>query len=116
MELRPVAVAVALVHPMSLVAVVLVLAANVVYGHGDNMINNYAIIENGKVVNIALSEKPLGDNWVKSNKARIGDEYKNKKFVKPAKTVNENPVKKDKIDLVIDALIAKGVINQDDIK
>lgn len=41
---------------------------------------NYAIIENGKVINIALSDAPLADNWVASDIAKIGDEYINGEF------------------------------------
>jgi len=80
------------------------------------MISNYEIIETGKVVNVALSESALADNWVKSNKAAIGDEYKDGKFVKPKEEKNEKPAKKDKIDKLIDALIFRGVINQEDIQ
>lgn len=83
------------------------------YGHGDSMINNYAIIENGKVVNVALSERPLADNWVKSNKAAIGDDYTAGKFVRPKEDVK--PEKKDKFDKLLLKLADKGLLSDIDI-
>ncbi len=35
----------------------------------------YAIIENNKVKNIAVSESPLADNWIEAQSAKIGDDY-----------------------------------------
>lgn len=35
----------------------------------------YAIIENGKVVNIAEAAFPIAGNWVQSDAAAIGDDY-----------------------------------------
>ena len=48
----------------------------------------FAIIENGIVVNIAVSENPLADNWVPSESAEIGYEYKNGQFVKPEPNID----------------------------
>jgi hypothetical protein len=48
------------------------------------MKKNFAIIENGKVVNIAISETALEPNWVQSDVATIGDDYINGQFVTPA--------------------------------
>lgn len=48
---------------------------------------NYAIIENGVVVNVAVAEQPLADGWVQSETAAIGDRYENGQFVKPAPVV-----------------------------
>lgn len=45
------------------------------------MPRNYAIVENGKVVNIAWSDAPLGDNWIASDTAKINDEYVDGQFV-----------------------------------
>jgi hypothetical protein len=42
--------------------------------------NRYAIIENGKVVNTAVSDEPLASNWVKSDVAGIGWDYDGVKF------------------------------------
>jgi hypothetical protein len=44
----------------------------------------YAIVENEKVVNIAISDAPLDSNWIASDTAVIGDEYKNGQFTQPA--------------------------------
>lgn len=35
----------------------------------------YAIIENGTVTNIAVSDAPLTDNWIASDIAQINDRY-----------------------------------------
>lgn len=48
----------------------------------------FAIIENGVVTNIAVSENPLADNWVPSESAEIGYEYKNGQFVKPEPNID----------------------------
>lgn len=43
----------------------------------------FAIIENGKVSNIAVADAPLADNWIASESANIGDEYTNGQFTTP---------------------------------
>jgi hypothetical protein len=43
----------------------------------------YAIIENNIVVNVALSDAALADNWIASETAAIGDHYENGGFIKP---------------------------------
>lgn len=48
----------------------------------------FAIIENSKVVNVALADQPLADNWVESETAAIGDEYTNGTFATPSPTVD----------------------------
>ncbi len=48
------------------------------------MVKNFAIIEAGKVVNLALSESALADNWIESNTAKIGDSYADGVFTTPA--------------------------------
>ena len=40
----------------------------------------FAIIENGIVVNVAVSESPLADNWIASEEAEIGLTYANGVF------------------------------------
>jgi len=40
----------------------------------------YAIVKNRKVVNIAESDKALGNNWIQSDLAKIGDGYTNGTF------------------------------------
>lgn len=44
---------------------------------------NYAIIENGIVSNVALSDEPIADNWILSDTARIGDIWNNGEFITP---------------------------------
>jgi len=78
------------------------------------MSKTYAVIENGKVVNIVLSEKALSDNWVVSTKAAIGDEYAGGRFTKPITQNSEKEPKKDRIDRLIDTLIFNGTISEDD--
>lgn len=48
------------------------------------MVRNYAIVEAGIVVNVAVSETALADNWVASETARIGDIYEDGIFTTPA--------------------------------
>jgi hypothetical protein len=43
----------------------------------------YAIIQNNTVVNVAVSDSPLADNWIESETAAIGDSYENGQFIKP---------------------------------
>ena len=40
----------------------------------------YAIIESGIVVNIAVAEKPLAENWIASDDASIGEFYSDGEF------------------------------------
>ncbi len=47
------------------------------------MIKNYAIIQNGVVVNIAVSEFPLDINWIQSDVAQIGWTYDGTEFHAP---------------------------------
>lgn len=44
----------------------------------------YAIIENGKVTNIAKADAPLADNWVEAGSASIGDLWDGQAFSAPA--------------------------------
>lgn len=43
----------------------------------------YAIIENGKVANIAVSDSALEDHWVPGEGARIGDDFLDGQFITP---------------------------------
>ena len=43
----------------------------------------FAIIENDKVVNVAVSDEPLAPNWIASDTAAIGDLYEDGQFVPP---------------------------------
>ena len=47
------------------------------------MSNKFAIIEDGKVVNVALSETALADNWIASDVACIGWDYDGTDFIAP---------------------------------
>lgn len=44
----------------------------------------YAIVEDGKVVNVALADEPIADNWIESDTAAIGNTYENGQFAPPA--------------------------------
>jgi hypothetical protein len=48
----------------------------------------YAIIENNTVVNVALANTPLADNWIASETAAIGDRYENGQFSTPEPVVD----------------------------
>lgn len=43
----------------------------------------YAIIEDDKVINVAVSDEPLADNWIKSDTAEIGYIYADGEFSPP---------------------------------
>ena len=43
----------------------------------------YAIIENGKVVNTAIADSPMGQDWVQSDVAGIGWTYDGNSFAEP---------------------------------
>ena len=44
----------------------------------------YAIIQDNKVVNVAISDSALESNWIQSDTAAIGDTYENGQFSKPS--------------------------------
>jgi len=82
-----------------------------------DMVKTFAIVKEGKVVNVALSDKPLGDEWVPSEKASIGDLYQDGKFAKPVQPAiesSEKVEKKDRIDALIDILVFNGALSVDD--
>lgn len=43
----------------------------------------YAIIENGKVINIAIADSPMGENWIESDVAGPGWTYQDGNFSAP---------------------------------
>jgi uncharacterized protein YbjT (DUF2867 family) len=47
------------------------------------MSKTFAIVESGKVVNIAVADEPLADNWIESNVAGIGWDYNGSNFIAP---------------------------------
>lgn len=44
----------------------------------------YAIIEDGKVVNVAVADAPLAGNWIATDSGQIGDTYADGEFTPPA--------------------------------
>jgi hypothetical protein len=64
---------------------VLALRAASVSGLGEEvaMSKTFAIVENGKVINVALSETALADNWIQSDEAQIGWGYDGSNFIAP---------------------------------
>jgi hypothetical protein len=48
------------------------------------MAMKYAIITNGTVVNIAVADGPLFDNWIPADGAAIGDTWDGETFTRPA--------------------------------
>lgn len=57
------------------------------------MIKNYAIVENGVVVNIAVSEEALESNWIQSDVAQIGWTYDGTEFHAPVVPPQPEPPK-----------------------
>ena len=51
------------------------------------MSNTYAIVENGLVVNVALANEPLADNWILAGEAGIGWSYDGSNFITPPEPV-----------------------------
>ena len=47
------------------------------------MVNRYAIIENGIVINAAVAEAPLADNWIITTTAGPGWLYQDGEFLPP---------------------------------
>ncbi len=47
----------------------------------------YAVVDQGKVVNVATSNSALGANWIASDSAQIGDLWDGSQFTKPAPVV-----------------------------
>lgn len=47
------------------------------------MVKQFAVVLEGIVTNVAVSESPLDNNWIESETARIGDTYENGEFVSP---------------------------------
>ena len=49
----------------------------------------FAILnDNDTVVNIAVSDSPLAENWISSGTALIGDNYSNGTFITPSQDLN----------------------------
>jgi len=72
----------------------------------------YAIIENGKVINVAESNTKLANNWVKTSKAKKGDAYDGSKFTPSVKSVTTPP--KIPLDELITKLVDKQILTQAD--
>jgi len=83
------------------------------------MNQKYAVVENGKVTNIIVfdPEPQPKDNWIRSDEAKIGDEYKDGKFTTPPPPEGP-PAPEPELTTaeLISALITKGVITKDDLK
>ena len=45
------------------------------------MVSKYAIVENGVVLNVALAEAPLADNWIATTTAGPGWLYQDGEFI-----------------------------------
>ncbi|WP_295038249.1 hypothetical protein [Sulfitobacter sp.] len=44
---------------------------------------NFAIIESGKVANLAVADEPLAENWIEAGAAQIGWHYDGENFTPP---------------------------------
>jgi hypothetical protein len=58
------------------------------------MINKYAVITDGVVTNIVISQSKLESNWVKTDDASIGDLYEVGVFTSVPKEQVEPPIRK----------------------
>jgi hypothetical protein len=64
------------------------------------MSKTFAIVEKGKVVNVALSETALADNWIQSDDAQIGWGYDGTTFTpspEPLPTAEEIRAERDRL-------------------
>jgi hypothetical protein len=59
------------------------------------MSKTFAIVESGKVINVALSEAPLADNWFQSDVAQIGWSYDGSTFSPPPEPEPVPPTKEE---------------------
>ena len=50
------------------------------------MIKRYAVVTDGRVVNVAVSESPIDASWIESETANINDYYYDGGFHKLPKT------------------------------
>jgi len=86
------------------------------------MRKTYAIVEDGTVVNITVSEKPLSDNWIESSLARKGDSYDpiGNKFTtpppapEPPKRISWDDLPRQAHVKIINDLESRGVITRDE--
>jgi hypothetical protein len=76
------------------------------------MVRTFCIIENGKVVNRAIADKPLADNWIEVE-ADIGDEFRDGKVTKAPKPKEPDP-EPDKVDILVALLKEKNLITSED--
>ena len=75
----------------------------------------YAIVKDNVCVNIAISESPLGEDWIASETAKIGDTHKNGKFTTPkAKAIA--PENKSPIQKLGELLVSKNILTASDIE
>lgn len=56
----------------------------------------FAIIENNAVINVAVADEPLAENWIASDVAAIGDTYENGEFIKPVPVVDPLEYQRDR--------------------
>lgn len=66
----------------------------------------YAIVKDGKVVNVVKADSPRGSDWIASDVADIGDTLDGEEFVKPGRTVAEIEAA---INSKRDALVRKDI-------
>jgi len=65
----------------------------------------YAIVENGTVINIAVADAPLADNWIQSSTARIGDLWDGTDFTTPVPP--EPPIEEVRANMAVPRLSAR---------
>lgn len=69
----------------------------------------YAIVKNNVVVNVSKADKALGENWVLSETAKIGDEWDGETFTTPRDPPKYESAKQARLVMVqwIDGLTAQ---------
>jgi len=103
-EQRAVAAAARLIRPQ-LCLPVMVLRGACASGLGKEIAMKYAIIEGGKVVNIAVADSALAENWIEAGAAKIGDSWDGETFTTPPTPAPTGP----DVDAERDRRLADGV-------
>lgn len=73
-------------------------------------LEKFAIVENGKVINVAVWDPVKPENWIRSDAASIGDSWDGEKFTRP----DPLPMPKPEPTLVdvVDALKKAGILKE----
>lgn len=75
----------------------------------------YAVVQNGVVQNVIMFDPEPKEGWVQSDSASIGDMWDGRVFTRPAPKPIPAP-EPSEAEILLAALIRKGVITEADLK